>query len=139
MPREMLSLHVGQCGNQIGMSFYEKLCNEHGISPDGMLREDATAVDRKDVFFYQADDEHYIPRAILLDLEPRVIDKIRAGPYRQLFNEENIFVDMEGGGAGNNWGTGYTRAETVKDEILEMIDREVGGSDSLEGFMLMHG
>jgi tubulin gamma len=28
--------------------------------------------DRKDVFFYQADDEHYIPRAILVDLEPRV-------------------------------------------------------------------
>jgi tubulin gamma len=28
--------------------------------------------DRKDVFFYQADDQHYIPRAILVDLEPRV-------------------------------------------------------------------
>ena len=28
--------------------------------------------DRKDVFFYQADDEHYIPRAIMIDLEPRV-------------------------------------------------------------------
>lgn len=28
--------------------------------------------DRKDVFFYQADDDHYIPRAILVDLEPRV-------------------------------------------------------------------
>eukprot|EP00955_Chlamydomonas_euryale_P031602 331733-Chlamydomonas_euryale.AAC.5 len=27
--------------------------------------------DRKDVFFYQADDEHYVPRALLLDLEPR--------------------------------------------------------------------
>lgn len=27
--------------------------------------------DRKDVFFYQADDERYIPRALLLDLEPR--------------------------------------------------------------------
>ena len=24
------------------------------------------------MFFYQADDEHYIPRAILIDLEPRV-------------------------------------------------------------------
>jgi len=23
------------------------------------------------VFFYQADDEHYIPRALLLDMEPR--------------------------------------------------------------------
>jgi len=27
--------------------------------------------DRKDVFFYQADDERFIPRALLLDLEPR--------------------------------------------------------------------
>ena len=27
--------------------------------------------DRKDVFFYQADDDHYIPRALLFDLEPR--------------------------------------------------------------------
>ena len=56
-------------------------------------------LDRKDVFFYQvkievtkssgnlrnfsplkhfiqADDEHYIPRSVLLDLEPRVINNI---------------------------------------------------------------
>lgn len=37
-----------------------------------MLEDFATqGGDRKDVFFYQADDEHYVPRAILLDLEPR--------------------------------------------------------------------
>lgn len=35
--------------------------------------------DRKDVFFYQADDEHYIPRAILIDLEPRVSGASRVG------------------------------------------------------------
>lgn len=29
--------------------------------------------DRKDVFFYQADDEQYVPRAVLLDLEPRCV------------------------------------------------------------------
>lgn len=45
-----------------------------------MLEEYATASagDRKDVFFYQADDEHYVPRALLLDLEPRVINAIQA-------------------------------------------------------------
>ena len=32
------------------------------------------AVDRKDVFFYQADDDNYIPRSVLLDLEPRIVD-----------------------------------------------------------------
>jgi hypothetical protein len=48
---------------------------QHGISPDGMIEDFAAANeggDRKDVFFYQADDDHYIPRAILVDSEPRV-------------------------------------------------------------------
>lgn len=161
MPREIISLQVGQCGNQVGAEFWRKvraagpgravrapraarrcappalhfercasphapplpplprpqLCQEHGISKDGMLEDYATQVraqhgiaaprqraahaacccchccrrsspgpltaaplaacpnpqggDRKDVFFYQADDEHYIPRSLLLDLEPR--------------------------------------------------------------------
>ena len=75
MPRELITIQTGQCGNQIGSQFWEQLCREHGISRDGTLEEFATegqAGDRKDVFFYQADDEHYIPRAILVDLEPRV-------------------------------------------------------------------
>jgi hypothetical protein len=48
---------------------------------DGLIRDDIEVEtgDRKDVFFYQADDEHYIPRAILLDLEDRVINGIRTG------------------------------------------------------------
>lgn len=96
------------------------------------------ASDRKDVFFYQADDEHYIPRAILIDLEPRVINTIQTGPYARLFNPENVFLDAEGGGAGNNWGTGYTQGEAVRETILEMIDREADGSDSLEGFLFTH-
>ena len=63
--------------------------------------------DRKDVFFYQADDEHYIPRALLLDLEPRVINTIQNSEYRNLYNHENVFVADHGGGAGNNWASGY--------------------------------
>lgn len=63
--------------------------------------------DRKDVFFYQADDQHYIPRALLVDLEPRVINGIQNSEYRNLYNHENIFVAEHGGGAGNNWTSGY--------------------------------
>lgn len=63
--------------------------------------------DRKDVFFYQADDQHYIPRALLIDLEPRVINGIQNGDYRNLYNHENIFVSDHGGGAGNIWASGY--------------------------------
>lgn len=95
-------------------------------------------VDRKDVFFYQADDEHYIPRAVLLDLEPRVINTIMASPYSKLYNQENVFVSKNGGGAGNNWASGFSQGERLSEEIFDIIDREADGSDSLEGFVLCH-
>ncbi|KAL5634747.1 hypothetical protein ACGC1H_002698 [Rhizoctonia solani] len=139
MPREIVSVQLGQCGNQIGSLFWQRLCAEHGINKDGILEEWATeGGDRKDVFFYQADDEHYIPRAILVDLEPRVINTILTSPYRDLYNPENIFLSKEGGGAGNNWANGYASGERCYEEVMEMIDREAEGSDSLEGFMMMH-
>ncbi|KAJ7074368.1 gamma tubulin [Mycena amicta] len=125
MPRELIGLSVGQCGNQMGST--------------GILEEWATeGGDRKDVFFYQADDEHYIPRAILIDLEPRVINGILTSPYANLYNPENIFVSKDGGGAGNNWAQGHSAGERIYEEIMEMVDREAEGSDSLEGFMAMH-
>ncbi|KAF5937138.1 hypothetical protein HYC85_024644 [Camellia sinensis] len=94
--------------------------------------------DRKDVFFYQADDQHYIPRALLIDLEPRVINGIQNSEYRNLYNHENIFVSDHGGGAGNNWASGYHQGKGVEEDIMDMIDREADGSDSLEGFVLCH-
>ena len=78
MPCEMIMLQLGQCGNQIGFEFWKQLCREHGISKEGdpilrstellflkifssgILQEHASeGIDRKDVFFYQADDEHF--------------------------------------------------------------------------------
>lgn len=139
MGREIVTLQVGQAGNAIGQSFWEKLTKEHGISAEGVLEPFAqNGTDRKDVFFYQADDEHYIPRAILMDLEPRVINGIMNSPYRRLFNKENVFVSKDGGGAGNNWASGFSQGEKLKDDIIDMIVRESENSDSLEGFVLCH-
>lgn len=141
MPRELITIQAGQCGNQIGSQFWEHLCKDHGIAQDGTLEDFAVGVDagdRKDVFFYQADDEHYVPRAILVDMEPRVIANIRTGPYKNLYNPENIYTSKDGSGAGNNWAMGYAAGEKVADELIDMIDREADGSDSLEGFQLIH-
>ncbi|KAK0519284.1 gamma-tubulin [Tilletia horrida] len=142
MPRELITIHAGQCGNQVGAQFWEHLCRDHGIAKDGTLEDfasdSAAAGDRKDVFFYQADDDHYVPRAILVDLEPRVINTILSGPYKNLYNPENVWTSKTGGGAGNNWAAGYAAGEKIADELIEIIEREADGSDSLEGFMLLH-
>lgn len=90
------------------------------------------------MFFYQSDDTRYIPRAILIDLEPRVINSIMTGTYAKIFNPENIYVSPHGGGAGNNWAAGYQAGESILDDLMDMLDREADGSDSLEGFMLLH-
>lgn len=62
---------------------------------------------------FQADDEHYIPRAVLIDLEPRVINGILNSPYSKLYNQENIYLSKDGGGAGNNWASGYSQVGFV--------------------------
>lgn len=77
-------------------------------------------------------------------------------PFKGLYNPENIFLSKDGGGAGNNWAQGYSAGERVYDDLMEMLDREADGSDSLEvslpplnyqtstaahqgqGFMLLH-
>lgn len=88
----------------------------HHINPQGG--------DRKDVFFYQADDDHYVPRALLLDLEPRVVNGIQTSDIRNLFNPENVFVSKEGGGAGNNWASGFSQGEAVQEALLDMIGEQ---------------
>ncbi|XP_075846792.1 tubulin gamma-1 chain-like [Microtus pennsylvanicus] len=120
MPREIITLQLGQCGNQIGFELWIQLCAEHGISPEG-----TEGTDCKDVFFYQADDEHYIPRAVLLDLEPRVIHSILNSSYAKLYNPENIYLSEHGGGAGNNWGRGFSQTNQCFITILNIIHGEV--------------
>jgi tubulin gamma len=61
-----------------------------------------------------------------------VIHNILQSPFANLYNPENIYLSKDGGGAGNNWAHGYSSGEKVHDEVMDMIDREADGSDSLE-------
>ncbi|VDN40228.1 unnamed protein product [Gongylonema pulchrum] len=47
LQREVVSVHVGQAGVQIGNACWELYCLEHGIQPDGMMR-DEQKVDSED-------------------------------------------------------------------------------------------
>lgn len=67
----------------------------------------------------------------------QVINNILASPFANLYNPENIFVSQDGGGAGNNWAQGYAAGERLYEEVMEMVDREAEGSDSLEASVLL--
>jgi tubulin gamma len=75
---------------------------------------------------------------LLIDLEPRVINRIKNEEFSKLYNPENFYVANHGEGAGNLWAKGHMEGEKCQEEIIEMIDREADGSDSLEGFVMTH-
>merc|ERR1711908_129777 len=52
-------------------------------------------LERINVYFNEATGGRYVPRAILMDLEPGTMDSVRAGPFGQLFRPDN-FVSGEG-------------------------------------------
>ncbi len=110
--REIVHVQAGQCGNQIGSKFWEIITDEHGMSPDGVPDDDQNEIQRErlDVYYNEANDR-YIPRAILVDLEPGTMDAIRAGPMGNLFKPDNFCFGQSG--AGNNWAKGhYTEGKT---------------------------
>ena len=53
MPREIVHIQAGQCGNQIGAKFWEIISNEHGIAPNGEYEgESELQIERIDVSSY---------------------------------------------------------------------------------------
>ena len=100
--REIVSIQAGQCGNQIGSKFWETLTQEHGISTDGeYIGDNEQQLEHINVYFTEADAGRYVPRSILVDLEPGVIDSVQATPHGKLFRPDNFVVGASG--AGNNW------------------------------------
>ena len=41
MPREIVHIQCGQCGNQIGAKFWEIISDEHGVDPTGEYNGDS--------------------------------------------------------------------------------------------------
>ena len=38
MPREIVHIQAGQCGNQIGVKFWEIISGEHGVDTNGVFQ-----------------------------------------------------------------------------------------------------
>ena len=129
--REIVHIQGGQCGNQIGAKFWEVISDEHGIDPTGTYHGDShLQLERINVYYNEATGGRYVPRAILMDLEPGTMDSVRAGPFGQLFRPDNFVFGQSG--AGNNWAKGhYTEGAELIDSVLDVVRKEAEGCDCL--------
>nr|XP_061824545.1 tubulin beta-4B chain-like isoform X2 [Nerophis lumbriciformis] len=136
--REIVHIQAGQCGNQIGAKFWEVISDEHGIDPTGTYHGDSDLqLDRINVYYNEATGGKYVPRAILVDLEPGTMDSVRSGPFGQIFRPDNFVFGQSG--AGNNWAKGhYTEGAEVVDSVLDVVRKESENCDCLQGYQLTH-
>ena len=131
-------MQAGQCGNQIGAKFWEVISDEHGIDPTGTYQGDSDLqLERINIYYNEATGGRYVPRAILMDLEPGVMDSVRAGPFGQLFRPDNFVFGQSG--AGNNWAKGhYTEGAELIDSVLDVVRKEAEGCDCLQGIWFLY-
>ena len=146
--REIISLHLGQCGSQIGMACWELYCLEHGIKPDATMDEVTAQLmslesngTRSDTafqtFFNRNQCDKFIPRAVFIDTEPSVIDEIRTGAYSRLFHPTRLLSGKED--AANNYARGkYTIGRDMSDVSMEAIRKVADECDGMQGFVVFH-
>lgn len=148
---------MGQCGNQVGLQYWQQMALEHGISADGtphtfvnnQLRFESNSeihpsddslvherTDNTNVFYTYSEQNKYTPRALLIDSEPSVIGKSMASC--PMFNPRNVHLSEGGTGAANNWRHGHSYATQNEEALTDLIDRELDKCDNLSTFQLFH-
>ncbi|XP_055959459.1 tubulin delta chain [Patella vulgata] len=117
-----VTLHVGQCGNQVGKSFLKNLIDTEEV------KESLTYIDNSGKL-----------RSVHVDSEPKVVHKLQKSLSQ--VREKNIICGKRG--RGTNWALGYygLKSETennLVEDTTEALRKEIERCDSYCGVVLMH-
>jgi len=155
MPREVITLQVGQAGNQIGRRFWEQALEEHCQPDEDDDHGELKFTDSMSSFFHLHDNDDLIcgtarkvrdrivkpgalkARAVLVDMEEGPVTETLRGPLRGLFDSHQSLTDVSG--AGNNFAHGHhCYGPQYGESVLEAVRQAAELCDSLQSFFLMH-
>jgi tubulin alpha len=138
MPREVLSLSIGQGGIQLGNAVWAQYAEEHDIDPDGAKQDDYNPDDRQLLtFFEETGTGQIVPRNVYVDLEQSVIDDVKTGAYSPMFANDFLIAGKED--AANNFARGhYTIGKEMVDQVNESVRKLADNSTNVQGFIVNH-
>eukprot|EP00796_Vickermania_ingenoplastis_P010038 gene10038-7013_t len=140
MPREIISVQIGQCGNQLGMRWWDVMLQESKTHPpdeptQGSRPSSSTPRARASAPAFNA--SRLKARCVAVDMEQGVLHSMLRGPLQGLF-DSNFFVS-DVSGAGNNWAVGHMEyGDQYIDSITETVRRQVEQCDCIQAFFVMH-
>ncbi|XP_031146597.1 tubulin delta chain [Sander lucioperca] len=130
----IVTVQLGQCGNQVGHELFDIICSD---ALEGQRKVYSTASCER--FFHQTTHGDLVARAVLIDMEPKVINQsisraAKSGRWR--YGESSHFSQKQG--SGNNWANGYcVHGPRHRAVVEELVRREVERCDRLAGLMAM--
>jgi len=138
MVREVLTVCVGQCGIQMGSAIWEQYCAEHGIQKNGDMSQKAAADNDHNfqVFFEETSSCQYVPRNLMVDLEPNVIADIKTSELSAIYHPEFLLAGTEGGAhfSRAHYTVGKEMIDRVNDRLRKLVDK----CDNVQGFVVNH-
>ena len=137
MTKQIVAIHVGQCGNQIGVALWQSLLQEYAERFRVSKSEKNPVYDSSMASVFcnteSSSGEHFgigshvsklRARAVLVDMEENVISQSLRSSICEIFDSRQIVSDVSG--SGNNWACAYMHYGQVHGEaILDSIRREV--------------
>ena len=125
--KEIVSLHVGGAGIEIGNAVWQQACEDNGIDQDGRPKETLESP-----YFLEVKEGRYEPRALLVDSDPYQAQKIQNGPMKNLYNQNHLISDKTDG--GGLYSIGLQQAKEMKETLSNKIRLLVENCDSMQGF-----
>jgi len=94
-------------------------------------------LDQIGVYFANSGGTNYVPRAVMVDLEPGTAQVLKESEIGKIFKPDNFVFGASG--AGNNWAKGhYTEGAEIIEEVMEVVRKEVENCDCPQGFQICH-
>ncbi|PNJ65708.1 TUBD1 isoform 14 [Pongo abelii] len=137
----IVTVQLGQCGNQIGFEVFDALLSD-SHSSQGLCSKrenEAYQASCKERFFSEEENGVPIARAVLVDMEPKVINQTlskaaQSGQWK--YGQHACFCQKQG--SGNNWAYGYSvHGPRHEESIMSLIRKEVEKCDSFSGFFII--
>lgn len=130
--RDLLSIHVGQCGVQLGADLWQNVLFEEGLDLTGTPPDRNDDLWNHDTFFEETSTLTYTPRALFIDSDPQAIDdNILSGPFKSLVSDRNVVTGKESA-SGVYSRAKYYIAKRVSTRIMHALRRVVERCESLD-------
>eukprot|EP00968_Pinguiococcus_pyrenoidosus_P008174 scaffold576_cov260-Pinguiococcus_pyrenoidosus.AAC.38 len=132
----VITLQIGQCGNTLGAAWFAELWRQaeraEGADP-------ALAAQRRRRWFRRKRSGESVPRAVLLDTEPKVVQRLLGASRRCEWGYDAGGAICEALGSGNNWAVGYAmQSAKLREGIEERVRAEAEKTDQLDAFHVLH-